>query len=80
MAEMFLQSHAGKLEFLPALPATWITGHVKGLRARGGHIVELKWKDGRLEMASITKGKGPLPELMIEGKRVSESDPRIVIE
>lgn len=52
--EMLLYSRPGHVELLPALPDAWSTsGSVTGMGARGGFVVDLRWRDGRPTEARI---------------------------
>ena len=75
IADMLLQSHAGEISLLPALPPAWPDGQVTGLRARGGHEISMRWIASRLTSASLKCGFMPSVLIKVpEGTRIVAFD------
>ena len=63
VCEMLLQSQAGFIDVLPALPDEWASGRFEGLVARGNVVIDARWTDGRVEEIALTARHGGLVRL-----------------
>jgi alpha-L-fucosidase 2 len=68
VAEMLLQSHAGEIVLLPALPKFWSAGRVNGLRARGGFTVDCSWQDGKITAYHIFSAEPREVKVRVNGE------------
>ena len=58
IAEMLLQSNAGFINLLPALPDAWADGEVNGLKAEGNFTIDMEWKNKKVTKLKVTSGSG----------------------
>lgn len=71
IAEMLVQSHEGFIHLLPALPAAWKNGEVKGLRVRGNMTVDIKWEDNTIIKYAVKGPKGQ--KIQVRANNVNEN-------
>lgn len=71
VAEMLLQSHAGVIDLLPALPEAWPNGSFQGLVARGNFVVDAQWAQGKLIHAQVLSRAGGFCHIRIPGQKTS---------
>ncbi len=79
MSELLIQSHGGRIELLPALPAAWATGSVKGIRARGNITVDMSWSEGKVVRYTLTTTTpDPKPVRIVVNGEELETVPTVV--
>ncbi len=67
-AEMLLQSHAGFIELMPAIPDDWSEeGMVSGMKAQGNYTVSYRWKNGRVVDYTISRPSGGVVKVKVNG-------------
>ena len=81
IAEMLLQSHAGYVEPLAAIPSAWANGSYTGLVARGNFEVSAAWANGLATSFNILSKSGGALSVKysgIENATVTDSKGRVV--
>ncbi|MCL3779360.1 glycoside hydrolase family 95 protein [Prolixibacteraceae bacterium JC049] len=67
ISEMLVQSHEGLIELLPALPDSWKSGEIKGLKTRGGIEIHMKWKDRKVVFLKVKSSKKSQCQIKVNG-------------
>jgi len=79
-AEMLVQSHTDAIELLPALPTSWTSGKVSGLRARGDYELSIEWSGSQLTKCQIDSHRGTTPTVRYKGVILDlKNDARITL-
>ena len=69
MAEMLIQSHAGEIQLLPAIPKKWAAkGSFTGLCARGGYVVNCSWENGKVISFKISSKNPSKVKVRVNGE------------
>ncbi|MDT3405383.1 glycoside hydrolase family 95 protein [Mucilaginibacter terrae] len=68
IAEMLIQSHAGFIELLPAIPDQWKTsGSVSGIKGRGNVTLSFTWKNGKVTAYKVTAPDARRVKIKVNG-------------
>lgn len=68
VAEMLIQSDGKSVHLLPALPEEWKCGNVRGLKARGGFTIDIRWENGKAVDAVVYSPRGGETDIIANGK------------
>lgn len=78
IAELLMQSHAGYINLLPALPDEWDSGSMSGLVARGGFVIDMTWDGGKLQSFTVHSKLGGNCRIL-PGTAFTSADATLVI-
>lgn len=80
-SEFIMQSQNGYIDLLPALPTSWKSGAIKGIRSRGGYDMDITWNNGELVSCIIYAQNGNTsPDVRYNGEKLDIlSDSRITV-